>query len=118
MSDDIAFTSNLQVKENSNVSNLVLSGTDYLKNEEITEFVDKLIKENCSMKKELIIKEIEIEKHKEMLKNASIKYYNLETGNLNNTDKIYFDKIRKINLENDYNLIKSISNMKMNCKKY
>ena len=104
MSDDIDFKSNLQIKENSNVSNLVLSGADNLKNEELTEFVDKLIKENCSMKKELITKEIEIEKHREMLKNASIKYYNLETGNLNNTDKIYFEKIRKINLENDYKL--------------
>ena len=104
MSDDIAFTSNLQIKENSNVSNMVLSGTDYLKNEEMTEFVDKLIRENCSMKKELIMKEIEVEKHKEMLKNASNKYYNLETGTLNNTDKIYFEKIRKINLENDYKL--------------
>ena len=106
MTDDIAFTSNLQIKENSNISNgnFVLSGADYLKNEEMTESGDKLIKENCSMKKELIMKEIEIEKHKEMLKNASIKYYNLETGNLNNTDKIYFDKIRKINLENDYKL--------------
>ena len=62
MSDDIAFTSNLQIKENSNVSNMVLSGTDYLKNEEMTEFVDKLIRENCSMKKELIMKEIEVEK--------------------------------------------------------
>ena len=102
MSDDIDFKSNLQIKENSNVSNLILSGADNLKNEELTEFVDKLIKENCSMKKELITKEIEIEKHREMLKNASIKYYNLETGNLNNTDKIYFEKIRKINLENDY----------------
>ena len=104
MTDDIAFTNNLQIKENSNVSNFVLSGTDNFKNDELTDFVDKLIKENCSMKKELIIKEIEIEKLKEMLKNASVKYFNLETGNLNNTDKIYFDKIRKINLENDYKL--------------
>ena len=104
MTDDIAFTNNLQIKENSNVSNFVLSGTDNFKNDELTDFVHKLIKENCSMKKELIIKEIEIEKLKEMLKNASIKYFNLETGNLNNTDKIYFDKIRKINLENDYKL--------------
>ena len=104
MSDDIDFKSNLQIKENSNVSNLILSGADNLKNEELTEFVDKLIKENCSMKKELITKEIEIEKHREMLKNASVKYYNLDTGNLNNTDKIYFEKIRKINLENDYKL--------------
>ena len=104
MTDDIAFTSNIQIKENSNASNMVLSGTDNLKNEELTEFVDKLIKENCFLKKELIMKEIEIEKLKEMLKNASIKYFNLETGNLNNTDKIYFDKIRKINLENDYKL--------------
>ena len=104
MSDDIDFKSNLQIKENSNVSNLILSGADNLKNEELTEFVDKLIKENCSMKKELITKEIEIEKHREMLKNASIKYYNLDTGNLNDTDKIYFEKIRKINLENNYKL--------------
>ena len=55
MSDDIAFTSNLQIKENSNVSNMVLSGTDYLKNEEMTEFVDKLIRENCSMKKKRVL---------------------------------------------------------------
>ena len=104
MTDDIAFTNNIPIKENSNVSNFILSGTDNLKSEELTEFVDKLIKENCSLKKVLIMKEIEIEKLKEMLKNASIKYFNLETGNLNNTDKIYFDKIRKINLENDYKL--------------
>ena len=104
MTDDIAFTNNIPIKENSNVSNFVLSGTDNLKSEELTEFVDKLIKENCFLKKELIMKEIEIEKLKEMLKNASIKYFNLETGNLNNTDKIYFDKIRKINLENDCKL--------------
>ena len=64
----------------------------------------KLIRENCSLKKEIILKEIEIEKLKEMLKNASIKYYNLETGNLNNIDKIYFDKIKNINLENDFKL--------------
>ena len=75
MTDDIAFTNNLQIKENSNVSNFVLSGTDNFKNDELTDFVDKLIKENCSMKKELIIKELEIEKLKEMLKNASIKYF-------------------------------------------
>ena len=104
MTDDIAFTNNIPIKENSNVSNFILSGTDNLKSEELTEFVDKLIKENCSLKKEIIMKEIEIEKLKEMLKNASIKYFNLETGNLNNRDKIYFDKIRKINLENDYKL--------------
>ena len=100
----MAFTNKLQLKENSNLSNAVLSGTDNLKNDELTEFVDKLIKENCSLKKELIMKEIEIEKLKEMLKNASIKYFNLETGNINNTDKIYFEKIRKINLENEYKL--------------
>ena len=104
MTDDMAFTNKLQLKENSNLSNAVLSGTDNLKNDELTEFVDKLIKENCSLKKELIMKEIEIEKLKEMLKNASIKYFNLETGNINNTDKIYFEKIRKINLENEYKL--------------
>ena len=104
MTDDIAFINNIPIKENSNVSNFILSGTDNLKSEELTEFVDKLIKENCSLKKEIIMKEIEIEKLKEMLKNASIKYFNLETGNLNNKDKIYFDKIRKINLENDYKL--------------
>ena len=104
MTDDIAFTNNIPIKQNSNVSNFILSGTDNLKSEELTEFVDKLIKENCALKKEIIMKEIEIEKLKEMLKNASIKYFNLETGNLNNKDKIYFDKIRKINLENDYKL--------------
>ena len=104
MTDDIAFTNNIPIKENSNVSNFILSGTDNLKSEELTEFVDKLIKENCALKKEIIMKEIEIEKLKEMLKNASIKYFNLETGNLNNKDKIYFEKIRKINLENDYKL--------------
>ena len=39
-----------------------------------------------------------------MLINASIKYFNLETRNLNNTDKIYFNKIRSINLENVFKL--------------
>ena len=49
MTDDIAFTNNIPIKENSNVSNFILSGTDNLKSEELTEFVDKLIKENCSL---------------------------------------------------------------------
>ena len=104
MTDDIAFINNIPIKENSNASNFALSGADNIRSDELTEFVDKLIKENCASKKEIIKKEIEIEKLREMLKNASIKYFNLETGNLNNTDKIYFDKIRKINLENDYKL--------------
>ena len=104
MTDDLAFTNNIPIKENSNASNFALSGSDNIRPDELTEFVDKLIKENCALKKELIKKEIEIEKLREMLKNASIKYFNLETGNLNNLDKLYFDKIRKINLENDYKL--------------
>ena len=104
MTDDIAFINNIPIKENSNASNFALSGADNIRSDELTEFVDKLIKENCASKKEIIKKEIEIEKLREMLKNASIKYFNLETGNLNNLDKLYFDKIRKINLENDYKL--------------
>ena len=103
----VTFTKNIQLKdENTNINNaqIPFSSTNNLKNEELTEFVEKLIRENCSLKKEIILKEIEIEKLKEMLKNASIKYYNLETGNLNNTDKIYFEKIRSINLENDFKL--------------
>ena len=103
----VTFTKNIQLKdENTNLNNaqIPFSSTNNLKNEELTEFVEKLIRENCSLKKEIILKEIEIEKLKEMLKNASIKYYNLETGNLNNTDKIYFEKIRSINLENDFKL--------------
>ena len=104
MTDDIAFINNIPIKENSNASNFALSGADNIRSDELTEFVDKLIKENCASKKEIIKKEIEIEKLREMLKNASIKYFNLETGNLNNLDKLYFDKIRKINMENDYKL--------------
>ena len=104
MTDDLAFTNNIPIKENSNASNFALSGSDNIRPDELTEFVDKLIKENCALKKELIKKEIEIEKLREMLKNASIKYFNLETGNLNNLDRLYFEKIRKINLENDYKL--------------
>ena len=104
MTDDLAFTNNIPIKENSNASNFALSGADNIRPDELTEFVDKLIKENCALKKELIKKEIEIEKLREMLKNASIKYFNLETGNLNNLDRLYFEKIRKINLENDYKL--------------
>ena len=103
----LTFTKNIQLKdENTNINNaqIPFSSTNGLKTEELTEFVEKLIRENCSLKKEIILKEIEIEKLKEMLKNASIKYYNLETGNLNNTDKIYFEKIRSINLENDFKL--------------
>ena len=108
MNDEIlTFTKNIQLKdENANINNIQipLSSTYNLKNEELNDFVEKLIRENCSLKKEIILKEIEIEKLKEMLKNASIKYYNLETGNLNNIDKIYFDKIKNINLENDFKL--------------
>ena len=97
----ITYTNKMPLKDDSQIP---FSGTNNLKNEEITEFVDKLVKESCALKKEIILKEIEIEKLKEMLKNSSIKYFNLETGNLNNTDRIYFDKIRNINLENDYKL--------------
>ena len=103
----MTFTKNIQLKdENTNINNaqFPFSSTNNLKNEELTEFVEKLIRENRNMKKEIILKEIEIEKLKEMLKNASIKYYNLETGNLNNTDRVYFEKIRSINLENDFKL--------------
>ena len=94
----------MPLKEDINYSHIPFSGANNLKSEEITEFVDKLVKESCTLKKEIILKEIEIEKLKEMLKNSNIKYFNLETGNLNNTDRIYFDKIRNINLENDYKL--------------
>ena len=104
----LTFTNKMQLKDdvNININNTQnpFSATNNLRNEELTEFVEKLIKENCSLKKEIIIKEIEIEKLKEMLKNASIKYYNFETGNINNIDKIYFEKIRNINLENDFKL--------------
>ena len=107
----VTFTNKMQTKDDNtnftNVNNIQipLSATNNnIRNEELIEFVEKLIKENCSLKKEIILKEIEIEKLKEMLKNASIKYFNLETGNLNNTDKIYFDKIRSINLENEFKL--------------
>ena len=104
----ISFSNKMQLKDENNPNNIQIpfSGPNNLKNEELTEFVDKLVKENCSLKKELILKEIDIEKLKEMLKNASIKYFNLETGNLNNIDRIYFDKIRSINLENEFKLNK------------
>ena len=109
MNDEmISFSNKMQLKDENNPNNIQIpfSGPNNLKNEELTEFVDKLVKENCSLKKELILKEIDIEKLKEMLKNASIKYFNLETGNLNNIDRIYFDKIRSINLENEFKLNK------------
>ncbi len=64
------------------------------------------------------MREMEIEKLKEMLKNTSVKYFNLEKGNLNNTDRIYFEKIRKYIQKMIINLIKSILNMKMHFKKY
>jgi len=102
----ITYTNKMPLKEDINYSQIPFSDTNNLKNEEITEFVDKLVKDSFSLKKDLILKEIEIEKLKEMLKNASIKYFNLETGNLNNTDRAYFEKIRNINLENDYKLNK------------
>ena len=100
----ITYTNKMPLKEDINYSHIPFSGANNLKSEEITEFVDKLVKESCTLKKEIILKEIEIEKLKEMLKNSNIKYLNLETGNINNTDRIYFDKIRNINLENDYKL--------------
>ena len=105
MNDDITSTNKMQLKDDNNQNiQIPFSGQNNIKNEELTDFVDKLVKENCSLKKEIILKEIDIEKLKEMLKNASIKYFNLETGNLNNIDRLYFDKIRSINLENDFKL--------------
>ncbi len=106
MNEEILSYTNKNNLKDDNVVNTQnpFSATNNMRNEELTDFVEKLIKENCSLKKEIILKEIELEKMKEMLKNASIKYYNLETGNLNNIDKIYFDKIRSINLENDFKL--------------
>ena len=105
MNDEISFTNkNILKDDNANNTQNPFSATNNMRNEELNDFVEKLIKENCSLKKEIILKEIELEKMKEMLKNASIKYYNLETGNLNSIDKIYFEKIRSINLENDFKL--------------
>ena len=105
MNDEITSTNKMQLKDDNNQNiQIPFSGQNNIKNEELTDFVDKLVKENCSLKKEIILKEIDIEKLKEMLKNASIKYFNLETGNLNNIDRLYFDKIRSINLENDFKL--------------
>ena len=73
-------------------------------NEEMNEFLDNIIKENCALKRQLILNEIDMTKYKEMLFNSSIKYYNLETGNLNETDKNYFESLRQINIENDRKL--------------
>ena len=39
MTDDMAFTNNIPIKENSNMSNFAFSGTDNLKNEELTLFI-------------------------------------------------------------------------------
>ena len=75
-----------------------------LRNEEISEFVDSIIKENCALKRQLILNEIDISKYQEMLSNACIKYYNLETGNMNETDRLYYEAIRNINNENDRKL--------------
>ena len=70
-------------------------------NEEMNEFLDNIIKENCALKRQLILNEIDMTKYKEMLFNSTTKYYNLETGNLNETDKNYFESLRNINLENE-----------------
>ena len=75
-----------------------------LKNEEMNEFLDNIIKENCALKRQLILNEIDMTKYKEMLFNSTTKYYNLETGNLNETDKNYFESLRNINLENEKKL--------------
>ena len=75
-----------------------------LKNEEMNEFLDNIIKENCALKRRLILNEIDMTKYKEMLFNSTTKYYNLETGNLNETDKNYFESLRQINLENEKKL--------------
>ena len=75
-----------------------------MKNEEMNEFIDNIIKENCALKRQLILNEIDMTKYKEMLFNSTTKYYNLETGNLNETDKNYFESLRQINLENDKKL--------------
>ena len=75
-----------------------------LKNEEMNEFLDNIIKENCALKRQLILNEIDMTKYKEMLFNSTTKYYNLETGNLNETDKNYFESLRQINLENEKKL--------------
>lgn len=91
---------------NSQIPLAAVTSSNYInqKDDEIRDFVEKLIKENCYLKREVISKEIDTEKLRELLKHSSIKYYNLDTGNANDTDKIYFNKIRNINLENDYKL--------------
>jgi hypothetical protein len=39
-----------------------------------------------------------------MLLNSNIKYYNLNTGDLNNIDKKYFENLKKINNESEKKL--------------
>ena len=75
-----------------------------MRNEEVTDLVDGIIKENCALKRQLVLNEIDIAKYQEMLSNACIKYYNLETGNMNDTDKTYFEAINQINIESEAKL--------------
>ena len=71
-----------------------------LRNDEVTELVDSIVKENCSLKRQLVLNEIDIAKYQEMLSSACIKYYNLESGNLSETDRTYFEAMRSISIEN------------------
>jgi hypothetical protein len=50
MNEEMAFTNKMQLKDENNINNIQipLGGTYNLKNEELTDFVEKLIKENCS----------------------------------------------------------------------
>ena len=75
-----------------------------MRNEEVTDLVDGIMKENCALKRQLVLNEIDIAKYQEMLSNACIKYYNLETGNMNDTDKTYFEAINQINIESEAKL--------------
>ena len=39
-----------------------------MRNEEVTDLVDGIIKENCALKRQLVLNEIDIAKYQEMLK--------------------------------------------------
>ena len=72
-----------------------------MKGEELQNLIESLIQENISLKKSVVLKEIDIEKYKEILKNSLSTYMNLESGNLNETDKQYYNQIKGILLESD-----------------
>ncbi|MCQ2816983.1 MAG: hypothetical protein MJ252_06935 [archaeon] len=72
--------------------------------DEMSEFIDSIVKENTGLKRQLVLNEIDMVKYQEMLSTACSRYYNLDSGNLNETDRTYYDSIKKINQEHEKKL--------------